>query len=137
VTFSVVASGTPPFSYQWYHSASLLVGQTAATLTLTNLQSTDAGTYQVAVANAFGTTNSAATLAVNDACVDLKMYAGLNIAGQVGRTYVLKFTTDLSNTNFATWTPLGTNLMSPSGWFYLDMDSPFSPHRFYGVKLLP
>jgi hypothetical protein len=79
-------------------------------------------------------TSAPAALIVNDACVDIHMYAGLNIAGQSGQTYVLKYTTDLNSTNFATWTPLATNTMGASPWFYLDMDSPFSPKRFYGVK---
>ena len=58
------------------------------------------------------------------------------LPGQSGKTYVLKYTTNLTNTNFETWTPLGTNVMTPSGWFYLDMESPWSPHRFYWVKML-
>jgi hypothetical protein len=32
---------------------------------------------------------------------------------------------------------LATNTMGAEGWFYLDMDSPFSPKRYYGVKLVP
>lgn len=135
VTFSVATSGTPPFSYQWYHGATLLSGQTVSSLTLTNLQSADAGSYQVVVWNAYGTTNSApAALVINDACVDLCMYAGLNIVGQPGRIYELRYTTDLSNTNFATWTLLATNT---TPWFYIDTNSCGSPKRFYGVKLRP
>ncbi len=52
VSFSVAATGTGPFTYQWYNYATS-VGNTA-TLTLTNLQLSDAGTYGVHVSNAFG-----------------------------------------------------------------------------------
>jgi hypothetical protein len=45
--------------------------------------------------------------------------------------------TDLCNTNSATWTPLATNTMGNSYWYYLDEDSPFAPCRFYGAKLKP
>jgi hypothetical protein len=135
VSFSVTAGGTPPLSYQWFHGTSLLSEQTATTLTVTNLQTTDAGTYQVVVSNAFGTMTSApAALTVNDACVDLCMYAGLNIIGVSGRTYELRYTTDLLNTNFSTWTFLATN---STPWFYIDTNSCGSPKRFYGVKLVP
>jgi hypothetical protein len=92
----------------------------------------------VVVSNAYAAVVSApAALVVNDACVDIHIYAGLNISGQAGQRYVLKYATDLNNTNFATWTPLATNTMGASPWFHLDLDSPFSPRRFYGVKLFP
>ena len=52
VSFSVSATGTGPFTYQWYRYATL-VGN-AATLTMANLQPSDAGTYGVRVINAYG-----------------------------------------------------------------------------------
>ncbi|PWU21672.1 MAG: hypothetical protein C5B50_01135, partial [Verrucomicrobia bacterium] len=68
-TFSVTASGTGPLAYQWMHNgtnvASLSVSP--ANLTITNAQVTDAGSYQVLVSSAYGSTNSAiATLTVRD-----------------------------------------------------------------------
>ena len=69
---------------------------------------------------------------------DAYLCAGLNIAGQPGATYVLKYTTDLRNTNWATWTPLATNTMGSSGWFfYLDEESAYSPMRFYQARPKP
>jgi hypothetical protein len=32
---------------------------------------------------------------------------------------------------------MATNVMGSSGWFWLDMDSPLSPKRFYKVNLQP
>jgi uncharacterized repeat protein (TIGR02543 family) len=64
-TFSVTAAGTAPFSYQWRKNGADLVGATAATLTLNNLQPADAGDYTVVVSNEAGTvTSDAATLTV-------------------------------------------------------------------------
>lgn len=135
VTFSVGISGAEPLSYQWYFNNTQIPGATESQLTLTNLQSTSAGSYYVSVSNPFGSVSSnPAQLVVNDACVDLKMYAGLTIDGQVGKTYVLKYTTDISKP-LTDWAPLSTNVMSAGGWFYLDMDSPYSPRRFYNVQL--
>lgn len=136
-SFTVAALGSTPLSYQWFFNGAALSGRTDATLTLTDVEKSQAGLYFVVVSNVFGTVTSVTNqLTVNDACVDLRMYAGLNIAGQVGRTYVLKYTTDLAN-DWSTWTPLETNTMSSGAWFYLDLESPFSPKRYYGVKLLP
>jgi len=60
ITFSVTASGTSPLNYQWYfNTTTALSGATAAILTLTNLQTTNAGNYTVAVANSAGAVTSA------------------------------------------------------------------------------
>ena len=59
-TFSVVASGVGPFTYQWRFNGGNLPGATAATLTLTNVQVANGGGYSVVVGNAFGTVPSAA-----------------------------------------------------------------------------
>lgn len=65
VSFSVVASGSAPFSYQWKKDGRSLVGATASTLSLTSVQASDAGAYAVDVTNAAGSVTSAgATLAV-------------------------------------------------------------------------
>ena len=58
VTFTVAASGAGPLSYQWQHNGAEIAGATAATLSLTNVQS--GGSYSVAVTNPHGTTPSAA-----------------------------------------------------------------------------
>jgi hypothetical protein len=134
-TFIVTAAGSPPLSYQWYSGAGVMSGQTNASLTLTNLQKSQAGPYSAVVTNLYGETNATGQLNAFDACIDIHMYAGLNISGQQGSTYVLSYNTDLNNTNG--WIPLATNLMGSTPWFYLDMDSPFSPRRFYEAVLKP
>lgn len=135
VNLCVGASGSPPLAYQWWFKGSPLPGQTTNCLILGNLQASNAGPYAVVVSNSCGSITSAPVqLVVNDACVDICMYAGLNISGLAGRTYELRYTTDLANTNFATWAFLATN-MTP--WLYIDTNSCGSPKRFYGVKLLP
>jgi len=65
VTFTVSAIGTPPISYQWYSTGGPLAGASTATLTLNNIQSSDAGSYYVTVDNGFGpVASSNATLTV-------------------------------------------------------------------------
>ena len=57
-TFTVVASGGLPISYQWWKGGAMLSGQTNTTLSLTNVQPADAGNYYVQVGNPSGTVNS-------------------------------------------------------------------------------
>jgi hypothetical protein len=53
--FNVGVTGTPPFTYQWFfNGTNLLDGATSATLTLTNVAATQAGTYSVSVLQMLG-----------------------------------------------------------------------------------
>jgi hypothetical protein len=61
-TFSVTATGTAPLSYQWRFRGVALGGATNATLSLPNVQSSQAGEYSVVVHNAAGFVHSAEVL---------------------------------------------------------------------------
>ena len=67
VTFNVEAGGSAPIYYQWYFDTNTLVtNATGSTLTLTNVQANQAGTYSVAVSNYVDEiTSSNAVLTVN------------------------------------------------------------------------
>jgi len=58
VTFSVVASGDGPLSYQWQRNDVDLPGATSASLTVAPVQASDVGYYSVIVSNAAGTGTS-------------------------------------------------------------------------------
>ena len=68
-TFTVVAGGTAPLSYQWQKSGVNIAGATSASYTTQVTTTTDSGsTFDVVVANTAGTvTSAAATLTVNAA----------------------------------------------------------------------
>ena len=58
-TFTVVASGTGPLSYQWYYNNNTpITNATGSSLTITNAQVTDTGGYSVIVTNAYGSASS-------------------------------------------------------------------------------
>ena len=62
----MVATGTPPLSYQWKKGTTSLPGANEASLTLTSVTSADAGSYTVVVTNMAGSvTSDAAVLTVN------------------------------------------------------------------------
>jgi len=64
VTFSVTASGTTPYKYQWrkggvdLEDGGRISGATTATLSIANVQVGDAGSYDVLVGNVLGTLGS-------------------------------------------------------------------------------
>ncbi|MDB6168350.1 MAG: hypothetical protein JWM88_1214 [Verrucomicrobia bacterium] len=57
-SFTVAASGTAPFSYQWFKDDVLIDGAVGATLAIGSVQASDAGTYDVVVSNASGSVTS-------------------------------------------------------------------------------
>jgi hypothetical protein len=68
--FTVTASSPAPQSYQWRKDGAAIAGATSATLALSNVQTSAAGSYSVVVSNAAGSvTSTAATLTVTPVTV--------------------------------------------------------------------
>ena len=66
VTFSVVASGTAPLTYQWQRNNVNISGATASSYTFTAAAGDNGATYRVVVTNSAGsTTSNSATLTVS------------------------------------------------------------------------
>jgi hypothetical protein len=62
-SLSVSATGTPPLTYQWYlNGTNAVPGGTNASLTISNAQLSDAGSYRVIVANGIGSATSQAAV---------------------------------------------------------------------------
>jgi hypothetical protein len=68
-TFTVVATGTPPLSYQWQKNGAAIAGATASSYTTPPTTVSDNGSqFSVVVSNAFGNvTSSSATLTISTA----------------------------------------------------------------------
>jgi alpha-tubulin suppressor-like RCC1 family protein len=65
-TFSVVAAGTQPLSYQWYSNKLGVASATSASLTLNNVSTNASGSFSVVITNFLGSvTSTVATLTVN------------------------------------------------------------------------
>lgn len=90
--FTVTAGGATPLSYQWQLNGTNISGATRDTLTLNNVQSSDAGLYTVVVSNSLGNvTGGPAKLSfLSYGIIDLgtlggtsSVAQGLNAIGQV------------------------------------------------------
>ncbi|HEX2854080.1 MAG TPA: pectinesterase family protein [Opitutaceae bacterium] len=106
-TFTVVAIGTTPFSYQWFKGVSPIAGATAATYTIPVTAMTDAGDYSVVVTNAGGSAPSApATLVVKGVAAIAKTgYAASVTGGAAGPTVTVTTAAELkTHTESATAT---------------------------------
>ena len=65
-SFTVAATGTAPFTYQWQKDGIAVDGATSATYAISNVQGSQAGSYRCEVTNVAGTlTSAAAVLTVN------------------------------------------------------------------------
>ncbi len=137
VNFSVVASGTAPFSYQWQRNGANLSGKTADTLSLASATAADAGDYTVVVSNLGGSaTNSpAATLLVR---VPATVTGGTWRNGQFtapvqtlsGLTYTLVYRNAITD---AAWTPILPATPGTGGIVNLIDPSATAAARFYRV----
>lgn len=138
VTFTVLAAGSEPLAYHWEFNGHELEGETAATLTLYNVQPDQAGNYSVILSNAAGVTNSApANLAVISQVVLLSpLQAGpetfaFTLQGPAGHLYAIEVTT-----NFDAWTEL-TTVTNPTGQAqFIDLTSSNVLTRFYRARLV-
>jgi len=77
VSFSVLASGTAPLSYQWRKDGANIQGATSATYAIASVASSDAGSYDVVVSNSAGAvTSNPAILTVNQTAPQLSHFSG-------------------------------------------------------------
>jgi len=89
ITLTGAAAGVPEPSYQWQRNGSPLAGQTNAVLSLTNLQTAQAGTYTLVASNLGGSTvSSNAVLLVDTQPVILTQPA--SATAYVGDTATLR-----------------------------------------------
>jgi ribonucleotide monophosphatase NagD (HAD superfamily) len=106
-TFSVTAAGTPPLSYQWRFRGANIAGATSASLTLSNVQPVQAGSYAVRVTNPFGSIMSSnVLLMVNRMRLQVSLNPDgttrLHFLGSNSQSYRIEVSPDMLN-----WVSLG------------------------------
>jgi len=143
VTFTVLAAGAAPLSYQWQAHGTNLGGATGTALSLLSVSTSDAGGYVVVVTNWAGSVTSAvATLQVREW---LRFQTEGGVMGMVTGSFRLRLVGMAqasavvieASTNLRNWTPLYTN-PGPSTLFeYSDPVTTNRPNRFYRAVEVP
>jgi len=142
LSFTVVAAGLAPLSYQWFTNETTVAGATAATLSLPNVTVRQSGHYTLHVANGTGSVNStplALTVQPTPAATSLPptLVPGANgtpatlqfgVQGLTGGTYSVQVSTDFQN-----WTTVGTYVAPFT--FSTDLQANDS-YQFYRIKFL-
>ncbi len=135
-SFSVTNfAGAGPFSYQWQFNNTNIDWATNASLTLTNVQLSQAGTYAAIVGNAYGTVTNTALLNV------LPMVFNAGGTNLLLTTNGFKFRLDsvyatgsvriFASTNLVDWQPIFTNPPATGSVLFLDSAATNLPQRFY------
>ncbi|HYG33257.1 MAG TPA: choice-of-anchor Q domain-containing protein, partial [Clostridia bacterium] len=118
-TFSVSAASGSSIGYQWRFNGNQITGATLSSLTRTSVQATNAGAYDVVVANSFGSvTSQVATLTVTFP-ISGWVYNGSNgLSGIIVKIGTQETTTD-TNGNYRLYLPPGTYTVAPVSTNYL------------------
>ena len=143
VTFTVVVSGSANLFYQWYFNTNtLLAGATNASLTLANVQSTNAGVYSVMVTNSAGSvTSTNAVLTVSSGTHAKPQVSGLvfsngifslTVTGDSGVDYIVQ-----ASTNLISWDNIFTNHSPVPPFNWSDNNAGNFIQRYYRVLLGP
>jgi hypothetical protein len=124
--------------YAWRKNGLTITGANTPSLTLTNVQISDAGNYDVVAYNVYGVAfSSVATLTVFipaiAATLGLPTYTSdgqlqFTVTGTPGSNYVVQVATNLSPPT--TWVSMFTN---SSPFTFVDTNAQNSPRRFYRV----
>jgi hypothetical protein len=140
VELSVTATGSN-LAYQWQHNNLNVEAATNSTLTMTEVQPSDAGTYGVLVRNTVGALSRTATLTVLSPPLVMEFLGiaihpdqspTLTINSDPGANYSLDVSDDLS-----TWSPLFPFLNGAGILDLTDPDATNTVQRFYRLRWLP
>jgi hypothetical protein len=136
-TFNAVAVGPAPIRYQWQRGGANIPNATSATLTVTNVQPAQAGTYYVVVTNAIGQP------AVFSAILQV---AGWPLLGEPRRLPDGTFTGMITglvpsqtysveaSTNLVEWEPGPPFTATGTSMPFVDDSAPETPQRFFRVR---
>ncbi len=135
-SFQIMASGTGPLAYQWTFNGGTISSATASTLSLTNVQPAQAGSYAVIVTNIAGSATSAVAnlrVLVPPSVFNLSATGksvGLSFQSVSGLTYTLEYKTLLTDTN---WTPIPPSITGDGTVLTLQDSDSTEVSRFYRV----
>lgn len=137
-TLSVVATGTPPITYQWQENGTNIAGATNDTYTIVDAQPANSGNYTVVISNTAGTTTTGAEISVSPFLInDLKV---------AGNDVLITWTAPVGSTNYVqscsqangSFSNISSNIVISGNTTtnYLDSGAATNfPMRFYRVEM--
>ena len=136
IMLSVAATGSAPLTYQWSQNGNPISSAAASTLSLTNIQLMDGGSYSVTVSNAVGAAFATGQLTVNAISGQFGSISVLtngnvqfSFTGTIGANYLI-----LASTNLTNWTSLQTLLAATNPIIFTDTNAPLYSTRFYRLQ---
>jgi hypothetical protein len=141
VTFSgqaFLTSSPRPLRYQWQFEETSILNATNASLTISNVQAGDVGTYTVLITNPQDMVtpfSAELTLANGSARLFDPEIAGdgsfrATVEGSANRTYSVEMSIDLTN-----WTEVRSLVMTNATVPFADSNATNAPQRFYRARL--
>jgi hypothetical protein len=137
VQLRAMAAGLQPLSYQWQWNGTNIADATSATLTLTNVQSAQAGGYAVVVTNVAGSVTSVvASLTVSSPAILLQIsvagpQVNISFVSQLGSNYSLEYKHLLED---PAWTPLSSAVPGTGGLMTLQDTNTSADSRYYRLR---
>lgn len=139
-TFTVSVGGGTPLWYEWFSDQTnwLASGTNYSSLSLTNVQLSDAGDFSVIVTNLYGSATSApaslvvytnATPTLSAPFTPTNGVFQFNVTGVTGLLYTVQ-----ASTNLVDWVPVITR---PSPFSFVDTTTNLYPQRFYRSVFMP
>lgn len=128
VKFEVAANGTGPLTYQWFFNDQVIMGANHSTFTIPNVNEQNVGQYYIKIINTAGQVSSSP---VGLWIADLKMYAGVNVFGPIGKNCLIEYSTNISEP--LNWTFLTNITVQAFPHIMIDYQSGDSKKRFYRV----
>jgi uncharacterized repeat protein (TIGR01451 family) len=136
-SFFASATGTAPMGYQWLFNGNQIPGSTSATLSLINVQTTQAGTYAVVVTNSAGSATSSGALlrvlvapSINSPAVTGNSFS-VPVATVAGLNYLLEYKGNLLD---SAWSPTSSWTPGNGGIIILQDNNTPAGSRFYRVR---
>jgi hypothetical protein len=137
-TLAATVAGFNPMSFTWTKNGSVVSSATDSSLSLTNLQLADAGTYTLLITNPVGSSSTipaALNVKVADTAISLGGPPGkhpqISITGLTNQVYGVQGTTNLSG--LVRWTGMTNLTLTNATQLWIDTRNTNPPQRYYRV----
>lgn len=128
-------NGIGPFSFQWQFGNTNLPNATNSSLSLTNVQLNQAGSYSFIVSNSYGSATNTAALTVmplvfNAVSTNVMMTTN-GFQFRLDSVYATNAVFIFASTDLVNWLPILTNPPTTGSVLFLDASATNMPQRFY------